>query len=115
MSFNHASPLPELPATEAHRRVRDGAQLVDVRELPEFAQGHAPDAINLPLSKLALRHGDLDPGRPVAVLCRSGNRSAMAVQYLRQLGFDAVNVSGGMIAWERSGLPVGAPERARTA
>jgi rhodanese-related sulfurtransferase len=42
----------------------------------------------------------------VAVICRSGNRSAAATRFLRRHGLDVVNVSGGMVAWERRGLPI---------
>lgn len=45
-------------------------------------------------------------GKPVAFVCRSGSRSAMATRQARQAGIDAHNVSGGMLAWERQGLPV---------
>ncbi len=108
-------PLPQVDVTEAQSRVRDGALLLDVREAFEFAQVHAADAVNLPLSALQARHTELDPAQPVAVICRSGNRSAMAAQFLRQFGIDAVNVAGGMAAWQRAGLPVSSPVHARTA
>ena len=107
-SPNASSPT-QVPVAEADRRVREGALLLDVREAFEFASVHASDAVNLPLSDLQVRHGELDPNVPVAVICRSGNRSDMAAQFLRQLGFDAVNVVGGMAAWQGSGLPMSAP------
>lgn len=99
--------VPDVPATEAHRRVQqEDVLLLDVREGFELAQARVPGAINIPLGELAARQAELDRDRPVAVICRSGNRSAVAVQHLRQLGIDAVNVAGGLIGWHGAGLPV---------
>lgn len=81
--------------------------LVDVREPDEFRQLHAPDAQPVPLGQLVAHLGRLeDAGKPVAFVCRSGSRSAMATRQARQAGIDAHNVTGGMLAWERQGLPV---------
>jgi rhodanese-related sulfurtransferase len=53
------------------------------------------------------RAGELPDGRPLLVICHSGNRSAAVVGYLARLGrTDAANVAGGMDAWARAGLPV---------
>jgi rhodanese-related sulfurtransferase len=99
--------LPEVPAAEAHRRTQqEGVLLLDVRESFELAEARVPGAINIPLGELAVRQAELDRDRPVAVICRSGNRSAMAVQHLRQLGVDATNVAGGLIGWHGAGLPL---------
>lgn len=108
MRFSHTNDaLPEIPATEAHRRVQDeDVLLLDVRESFELAEARVPGAVNIPLGELAVRQTELDRGRPVAVICRSGNRSAMAVQHLRRLGVDATNVAGGLIGWHGAGLPL---------
>ncbi|MFP4635486.1 MAG: rhodanese-like domain-containing protein [Nitriliruptoraceae bacterium] len=105
--FQPHDTVPEVPASEAHRRVQQQeALLLDVREGVEFAEVRAPDAINIPLGELAARQAELDPDRPIAVICRSGNRSALAVQHLRQLGVDAVNVADGLIGWHSADLPL---------
>jgi rhodanese-related sulfurtransferase len=104
----------ELPAREALRLSHDGATVLDVRETFEFAGGHIPGAVNLPLSALGTHHGDLG-AEPIVVVCRSGNRSAHAVRYLRQLGYDAINLTGGMFAWQQEGLPVEVPAAHRAA
>jgi rhodanese-related sulfurtransferase len=102
----------EIPARDAFRRAREGTAVVDVREPFEFAAGHIPGAINVPLSALSSQHDQLGTG-PLVVVCRSGSRSSHAVRYLRQLGYDAINLTGGMIAWEAARLPVETPgERA---
>lgn len=107
--------IPEIPVSEVERHQRAGGLLLDVRERAEFATGHAPGAVNLPLSELGAGVDQLDTVRPVAVICRSGNRSAMAAQYLRDLGVEAVNVAGGMAAWQASGLATAVPHQARSA
>jgi len=81
--------------------------LVDVRTPGEFAAGHAVDATNIPLTDLPNRTGDVPKDRPVLLICQSGQRSAMAFQQLRDLGFQNVsNVQGGFNAWEKAKLPL---------
>ncbi|MFE4955623.1 rhodanese-like domain-containing protein [Streptomyces sp. NPDC056653] len=108
MSFFRRGPGRVTPA-EARRRTADGAAvLLDVRETPEWKARHAPDAVHLPLSRLAA--GETLPasasGRPVVVVCRSGHRSRQAARILAVRGTDAVDVIGGMTAWAAEGLPV---------
>jgi rhodanese-related sulfurtransferase len=83
------------------------AQIVDVREQDEWVAGHMSGAIHIPLGHLASRTRELDPARPVVLVCRSGNRSASATDLLLRSGFrDVKNLVGGMIAWVRAGQPV---------
>ena len=99
--------LPGISAAEARTRQQAGAQIVDVREPDEWRAGHIPGAVHVPLASLQARMRDLDPQRELIVVCRSGNRSAMAVSFLQSAGLaGAVNLEGGMIAWGRHGLPV---------
>jgi sulfur dioxygenase len=84
-------------------------QLVDVREPAEVdgPLGHLPGALRLPLGELAARQGELERGRPVVTVCRSGTRSARAALMLSQAGFEAVaNLAGGMLRWRAERLPV---------
>ena len=82
----------------------DDAVLVDVREADEWAAGHAPGAVHIPLGELPSRLGELpETDDVVAVVCRSGGRSARAVQWLAHQGYDVVNVEGGMLEWQRAG------------
>jgi hydroxyacylglutathione hydrolase len=79
--------------------------VVDVRETWEYRQGHVPGAVLIPLGQLSARVNELDPERPVAVICASGNRSQSAAALLGQKGFKTIyNVSGGTGAWMYSGL-----------
>ena len=87
--------------------------LVDVRVDSERARGFAPGSRHLPLGQLKQRLGELPSDRPVAFICQSGRRSAMAATAARRAGLDAHNVSGGMTAWERRGLDTTTPGRTR--
>jgi rhodanese-related sulfurtransferase len=98
--------IPEIEADEASRLAADGACLLDVREAGEWEAGHAPDALWIPLGHLSTRFGEVPTDRRIAVICRSGGRSAMATEALLGQGRDAVNVVGGMLAWASEGLPV---------
>lgn len=83
-----------------------GAKLLDVREDYEWEAGHADDALHIPLDQLPERLDDLDPDQDLAVICRTGGRSARATQWLQSHGYSAVNVNGGMGAWLEAGLPM---------
>ena len=73
--------------------------LIDVREADEFAAGHLPGAINLPLSDFLERYGELDKDKSYHIICRSGARSAQACAFLEEEGYDVTNVAGGTSAW----------------
>ena len=84
-------------------------QIIDVREPQEFtdALGHIRGARLLPLSELSARMGEIDRGRPVVAVCRSGARSAQATVMLQNAGFeDIANLAGGMRRWRAEALPV---------
>jgi hydroxyacylglutathione hydrolase len=87
---------------------RDGFQVVDVREREEWAAGHIPGSLHVPYHDLHELPDELDPGRPVAVLCSSGQRAAVAASLLQRHGASDVwhVVDGGVPAWERAGHPV---------
>ena len=74
---------------------RQGAQLVDTRTTREYANGHAPGFINIPLDELRDRVDELDRAQPVFVMCHTGIRSYIASRILVGHGFDVSNFSGG--------------------
>ncbi|MFE3323933.1 rhodanese-like domain-containing protein [Streptomyces sp. NPDC059176] len=97
------APLPSVGAASVPA---DGLVL-DVREDNEWAAGHVDGALHVPMSDFVARFGDVTEavaeGRRAYVMCRVGGRSAQVTQYLVQQGIDAVNVEGGMLAWEAAG------------
>ncbi|MER8042795.1 rhodanese-like domain-containing protein [Streptomyces sp. NPDC094032] len=86
------------------------ALVLDVRENDEWAAGHVEGALHVPMSDFVARFGEVtqavEDGRRAFVMCRVGGRSAQVTQYLVQQGIDAVNVDGGMLAWEGAGRPM---------
>lgn len=84
----HWEDLPALSQDE-------GAILLDTRTPAEYAAGHAPGFINIPLDDLRERMGELEPGKTVYVMCQSGLRSYLACRILKQKGFNCRNFSGG--------------------
>jgi rhodanese-related sulfurtransferase len=87
-------------------QVPAGALLLDVREQDEWDAGHVPGAMHIPLGELGMRYTELGRDRPLYVICRSGNRSYYAAQALCGAGWDARNVSDGMMGWQAAGLPM---------
>ena len=85
--------------------VRAGAFLLDVRQQDEWDAGHSPDATLVPLGELAARVDEIPTDQSIVVICRSGGRSTKAAEALVAAGYDAVNLAGGMQAWDAEGLP----------
>jgi len=89
----------------------DEIQLIDCREPYEWEAGRVAGAIHIPVNSImAGAGGDLDKATPIAVICRSGNRSELATMMLQARGFQATNLEGGMESWAAEGLPYSAPD-----
>jgi rhodanese-related sulfurtransferase len=80
----------------------DNALLLDVRDADEFAEGHVPGSVNLPLPALRCDPSSLPKDRPILAYCKVGQRGYYAVRFLRQHGYDARNVAGGILTWEKA-------------
>jgi rhodanese-related sulfurtransferase len=105
---------------EEFAQLADPPLLIDVRSNLEYRMGHAPGAINLSMPRILLGMGlglqrwflpawfrQLAIDRPIALICLTSHRSPIVAQRLLQSGFTQVfNISGGMMAWNRSKLPV---------
>lgn len=90
----------DVSGAEARQLVQTGARLVDVRTPGEFAAGHIPGAINIPVQQLDTRMSELQPkDAAVVVYCRSGHRSGNAARMLKNAGFPAVHDLGPMSRW----------------
>jgi len=103
--------IPTTTVADLHTRVsQPGVAVVDVREPHEYAAGHVPGAINIPMATIPVRLQDLPRG-DVFVICESGARSWQVASFLAQRSVTVTNVDGGTGAWRSSGLPLehGAP------
>lgn len=94
---------PDMLVTELADRIGDGeeVQLVDVRQPWEAAVASLPGALLIPLRELPSRLDELDPAREVVTYCHLGQRSAQAAAFLREEGFHARSLAGGIDAWSR--------------
>jgi rhodanese-related sulfurtransferase len=82
------------------------AQIVDVREDYEWDAGRIPGARHLALGELTAQAETIHRETPVVFVCRVGGRSAMAANAFRRAGYDAYNMTGGMVEWAAQGLPL---------
>lgn len=101
--FNNIDPQ------QAQAMFRQGAPILDVREPHEYAEAHASGSLLVPLGQLLARTHEFRAfeNKPIILICRSGQRSSAAADMLMQQGFKFVyNVQGGIIAWEKAGLPM---------
>ena len=98
----------EITARALDALVRSGAALVvDVREASEFAGGHIPGAVNLPLSTFQAAQLPAPDGRKVVLNCLGGKRSAMALDQCAVARAEIdTHLAGGFGAWVEAGLPV---------
>ncbi|HNV12052.1 MAG TPA: rhodanese-like domain-containing protein [Propionibacteriaceae bacterium] len=96
--------IPQIPVND----LPYDAVLLDVREPNEYAAGHAPGAVSVPMGELRARILDIPPRGEDALLvvCRSGARSQKVAEYLASLDIPAINVIGGTTAWAQSGRPL---------
>jgi len=105
--------LPQIAVDELRAQLRERAalQVVDVRRPAEWASGHVPGAVHVPLDRLEREATRLDPTRPTAVICAGGYRSSAAASLLEQRGFrDLRNVVGGTSAWVAAGYETESPQ-----
>jgi rhodanese-related sulfurtransferase len=100
--MSQGSAVPQVPAAE----VPADAYVLDVREADEWAAGHVPGALHIPLGELNARYTEIERGPALYVICRSGNRSDHAARALAGAGWPACNVSDGMRGWHAAGRPM---------
>jgi rhodanese-related sulfurtransferase len=100
--MSEGSAVPQVPAAE----VPADAYLLDVREADEWAAGHPPGALHIPLGDLNARYTEIERGPALYVICRSGRRSDQAARALAGAGWQAHNVADGMIGWHAAGRPM---------
>lgn len=100
--MNHLNPPSVTPAELKVMLDRgEDIELVDVREPKEHAIVQLPGSKLIPLKTLPDHADDLDPDKTQVVICKVGQRSAMAVAFLRERDYEAINLTGGILAWIR--------------
>jgi adenylyltransferase/sulfurtransferase len=99
-----AAAVPEMSVQELKAKLdrKEKFILLDVREPKEYAIAKIEGSTLIPLGSLADRLGEVDRSAQVVVHCKLGGRSAKAVKMLREKGYDAVNLTGGIDAWSVS-------------
>jgi rhodanese-related sulfurtransferase len=97
--------IPQVEIDGVPDPLPEGLVVLDVREDDEWAAGHIDGAVHIPLMELPARLGEfVELEAPqTLVVCKGGGRSARAVAYLAQQGYDVVNLVDGMLGWERAG------------
>ncbi len=87
---------------------RQNALVLDIRDKADFKAGHIVNAVNIPYASLAQRMNELDKERerPIVLVCKTGQTVSMAGKMLREKGFNAVRMKGGMMEWNSQNLPV---------
>jgi rhodanese-related sulfurtransferase len=103
--FFQSSPVDSIDAAGLNGQ-KSKYFILDVRQPEEFKEEHIAGAKLIPLGQLEQRMKELPKNRPIACVCRSGNRSGTAARKLAAAGYKVVNLRGGMIGWRRLGLPI---------
>lgn len=97
----------EILPREASALLDSGAAVaLDVRESHEWRHGHIRGALHIPLQQLGQRLHELPRGKRIVAVCRSGSRSGSIIAPLHDLGYETVNLAGGLLAWHAHGLPL---------
>ena len=105
--------MDTVTVSQLRNRAATPALLVDVRSGSEFASGHIPGAVNIPMDQIEARLDDLDRNLPIVLICQSGKRARMTAGLLEPCQRQIVVLEGGTKAWIQGGLPVVASVRTR--
>ena len=98
--------VTQVAGAKAAALVASGIRVLDVRTPEEFAEGHVPGAVNIPISDLEARLGDVPKDRTVIVYCESGRRAGRAEKLLAGSGRDVRHLEGDMAAWRKAQLEI---------
>jgi rhodanese-related sulfurtransferase len=98
--------VPTIEVAQVPDPMPEGVTVLDVREPVEWHHAHIDGAMHIPLTELPDRAEELPVDRQLLVVCKVGGRSAQATAFLREKGFEAVNLAGGMIDWADAGRPM---------
>jgi len=97
--------VPTVEISQVPDPLPEGVTVLDVREPVEWRHGRIEGAWHMPLGQVPDRVGELPRGQ-LLVVCKVGGRSAQATAFLREKGFEAINLAGGMLDWSAVGRPM---------
>jgi rhodanese-related sulfurtransferase len=95
--------VPTIEVTQVPDPIPEGVTVLDVREPIEWHHGRIEGAIHIPLTQIPDRAGELPLDQQLLVVCKVGGRSSQATAFLREKGFEAINLAGGMVDWAEAG------------
>ena len=98
--------VPTIEVAQVPDPLPAGVSVLDVREPVEWQHGRIEGALHIPLTQLPDRLAELPDDQQLLVVCKVGGRSSQATAFLREKGFEAVNLAGGMIDWADAGRPM---------
>ena len=102
-AYNIFSNVPSISSKEGMKLLSDkNYEFLDVRTESEYASGHIPNSLHIPLQEIQGRISELEniKDKNIIVYCRSGARSSMASKSLLKNGYNVLNLSGGILGWE---------------
>ena len=94
-------------------RKEDQFARVDVRSASEYASGHVPGAVNIPLDEIEKRVADLSSEKPLVLICQTGQRARIAAELLQPCRTSLLVLEGGTKAWKSAGMPLVASVKSR--
>lgn len=98
--------VPTIEVAQVPDPIPAGVTVLDVREPVEWHHGRIDGAVHIPLTEIPGRAEELPVDQQLLVVCKVGGRSSQATAFLREKGFEAVNLAGGMIDWAEAGRPM---------
>jgi len=98
--------VPTVELSQVPDPLPEGVTVLDVREPVEWHHGRIDGAVHVPLTQVPGRLEELPRDRQLLVVCKVGGRSAQATAFLREKGFEAINLAGGMLEWSAAGRPM---------
>ncbi len=95
--------VPTIEVAQVPDPIPAGVTVLDVREPVEWHHGRIDGAVHIPLTEIPGRADELPTDQQLLVVCKVGGRSSQATAFLREKGFEAINLAGGMIDWADAG------------
>lgn len=99
--------IKEISTEQGFEKSKKNILFIDVREDEEVLQVayDVPNIMHIPLSQIRERMLEIPKNQEIVIVCRSGGRSMQATTFLAEKGYDAINLQGGIIAWQQQGFP----------